>query len=281
MSASALSRPGAWMTAIVGAILTVALVTMAAAKEREPYRVSATYKITLNSFEIGTLRYESSVGFNGYVVKSEVELSALFGAVSWKGATRSSGTIHGAQPKPANYTFDFKGSSGVGAVDIGFKEAGVSSLSVLPARSLAADTVPLKRKHLKGVLDRLSAALALTRTQGKSPCGRKFSIFDGQQRFDLELYLRRQQPRGEGKAVVCRVKYRPIAGYRANNETKALSRSTTIEIAFRPVAGAGLMVPDQITIPTISGPIALKAQKVDIKTPGGRRKIASGRENGR
>ena len=281
MSASALSRPGAWMTAIVGAILTVALVTMAAAKEREPYQVSATYKITLNSFEIGTLRYESSVGSNGYVVESEVELSALFGAVSWKGATRSSGTIHGAQPKPANYTFDFKGSSGVGAVNIGFNEAGVSSLSVLPARSLAADTVPLKRNHLKGVLDPLSAALALTRTQGKSPCGRKFSIFDGQQRFDLELYLRRLQPRGEGKAVVCRVKYRPIAGYRANNETKALSRSTSIEIAFRPVAGAGLMVPDEITIPTISGPIALKAQKVDIKTPGGRRKIALGRKSGR
>jgi hypothetical protein len=40
------------------------------------------------------------------------------------------------------------------------------------------------------------------------------------------------------------------------------------------------MVPDEITIPTISGPIALKAQRVDIKTSG-RRKIALGRESGR
>ena len=270
-------------SAAVASVWAVALVlgaTTAVAKEPEPYRVSATYKITLNSFAIGTLRYESSVGFNGYVVESEIELSALFGAVSWKGATRSSGTIHGAQPSPANYTFNFKGSVGTGAVNIGFGEAGVSSLSLLPARSLAADTVPLKGKHLKGVLDPLSAALALTRTDGKSPCGRKIAIFDGRQRFDLELYLRRQQPRGEGKVVVCRVKYRPIAGYRANNETKALSRSTGIEIAFRPVSSAGLMVPDEITIPTISGPIALKAQRVDIKTSG-RRRIALGRESGR
>jgi len=59
-----------------------------------------------------------------------------------------------------------------------------------------------------------------------------------------------------------------------------LSRSTGIEIAFRPVSSAGLMVPDEITIPTISGPIALKAQRVDIKTSG-RRRIALGRESGR
>jgi hypothetical protein len=273
MSLSALLRSAASIVAIVGAIFTLAGVTTAAAKERKSYQVSATYKITLNSFAIGTLRYESSVGLNGYVVESKIELSALFGAVSWKGATRSSGTLNGARPKPAYYAFDFQGSTGTGAVQVGFGEAGVSSLSVRPARSLAADTVPLEGKHLKGVLDPLSAVLALTRTGGKSPCGRKVAIFDGQQRFDLELYYRRQQPLGQGKAIVCRVKYRPIAGYRPNDETKAMSRSTSIEIAFRPVAGAGLMVPDQITVPTISGPIGLKAQRIDIKTSD-RREIA-------
>ncbi len=279
MSVSASSRPAASIVGIVGAILTVAGATTAAAKEPKSYQVSATYKITLNSFGIGTLRYESNVGFNGYVVDTEIELSALFGAVSWKGVTRSSGTLIGALPKPANYAFDFQGSTGTGAVHIGFGEVGVSSLSVRPARSLAADTVPLERKHLKGVLDPLSAVLALTRTGGKSPCGRKVAIFDGQQRFDLELYFRRRQPLGQGKAIVCRVKYRPMAGYRANDETKAMSRSTGIEIVFRPVAGAGLMVPDQITVPTISGPIGLKAEKIDIKTSG-RRKIALVKERG-
>jgi len=254
-------------------------VTTAVAMEPESYQVSATYKITLNSFAIGTLRYESSVGFNGYVVESQIELSALFGAVSWKGKTRSSGTLNGARPQPANYSFDFRGSIGAGAVHLGFGEAGVSSLSIRPARSLAADTVPLKGKHLKGVLDPLSAVLAMTRTEGKSPCGRKVAIFDGQQRFDLELYYRRQQPLGQGKAIVCRVKYRPIAGYRANDETKTMSRSTGIEIAFRPVAGTGLMVPDQIAIPTISGPIGLKAQRIDVKTSGNR-KIALVKQRG-
>jgi len=39
------------------------------------------------------------------------------------------------------------------------------------------------------------------------------------------------------------------------------------------------MVPDQITIPTISGPIGLKAQRIDIKTSG-RRKIALVKQRG-
>jgi len=279
MSLFVLSRTAAPITAIISAMLTVASATPSAAKDPEPYRVSATYNITLNSFEIGTLRYESSVGFSGYVVESEVELSALFGAVSWKGATRSSGTIDGAGPKPANYTFNFEGSTGAGAVQMGFNEAGVSSLSIRPARSLAADTVPLKGKHLKGMLDPLSAALALMRTGAKGPCWRKVAIFDGQQHFDLELYYRRQQPLGRTQAIVCRVKYRPIAGYRANAETKAMQRNTGIEVAFRPVPGAGLMVPDEITFPTISEPIALKAQKIDIKRSG-RSKTALVKERG-
>ena len=176
MPVSVQSRLGSGLGAAIMATLVALSAATAAAKEPVSYQVSATYKITLNSFGIGTLHYESNVGFNGYVVESEVELSTLFGAVSWKGVTRSSGTLNGARPQPANYAFDFRGSTGAGAVHLGFGEAGVSSLSVRPERALAADTVPLKGKHLKGVLDPLSAVLAMSRTEGKSPCGRNVAI---------------------------------------------------------------------------------------------------------
>ncbi len=60
-----------------------------------------------------------------------------------------------------------------------------------------------------------------------------------------------------------------------------MSRSTGIEIAFRTVPGAGLMVPDEITIQTLfSGPIAVNAQEVDIKTSD-HRKTAFVKERGR
>jgi len=68
----------------------------------------------------------------------------------------------------------------------GFDEAGVSVLSIPPARTLAAEAALLNGKHLKGVLDTFSAALALARTEGKSPCERKIEILDQQQPFDMK-----------------------------------------------------------------------------------------------
>ena len=75
------SRSAALMTAMDVVLPTSTSVTTTAG-EPCSYQVSATYQITLNSFEMGNFRYESSVGRNEYVTESEVELSALFGAVT-------------------------------------------------------------------------------------------------------------------------------------------------------------------------------------------------------
>lgn len=73
------------------------------------------YQITLNSFEMGKFRYEASAGRNKYVADSEVAPSALFGAVTWNGATRSSDGIKRELPNPTSYEFDFQDATGGGA----------------------------------------------------------------------------------------------------------------------------------------------------------------------
>ena len=84
--------------------------------------------------------------------------------------------IKGQLPNPTSYEFDFQDAAGAGALSTGFDEAGVSVLAIPPARTLAAEAALLNGKHLKGVLDTFSAALALARTEGKSPCERKIEI---------------------------------------------------------------------------------------------------------
>jgi len=271
MFGSVLSRRPASMIAVVCIMFAVGSASIVSAKEPLSYKISATYQVTLNSFNVGTVRYLSNVERGHYVAESKIELSALFGAVSWKGVARSSGTVGKRQPKPANYRFDFDGVAGSGAVDMGFSKASVSTLVAHPAPLRAADMVPVKGEHLEGVLDPLSAILALTHNQSSSPCGRKVAVFDGQQRFDLELYTRRRAAAGESADLVCRVKYRPISGYRANAETKAMARNTGIEIAFRPESDAGLMVPYSVKIPMTAGPIRLQVLEVDIQTPDNRK----------
>jgi hypothetical protein len=130
---------------------------------------------------------------------------------------------------------------------------------------------------LKSVLDPMTAILALSRGNTANPCARRISIFDGKQRFDLVFSFRRleniteAQPSGQPHvAFVCRVQYIPVAGYRRNTETQTMAASNGIEVAFRPVPSANLLIPYQITIPTIVGSAVLSSQRVDIIAPGNR-----------
>jgi hypothetical protein len=135
--------------------------------------------------------------------------------------------------------------------------------------------VPVKDQHLKDVLDPLSAVMALLRGGMAQPCGRKLAIFDGKQRFDLLLSPRGQRritetrPSGQpGLAFVCRVRYVPIAGYKMNEETKSMAESSGIEVALRPIPTANLLVPYEVTVPTIAGPAKLTSQRIEIETAG-------------
>ncbi len=236
--------------------------------------VGALYKITLNGFDVGNLRYRSRVTGKSYSLDSDIELSALLGAFHWKGSTRTSGTVSAAALRPSSYDFQFQSTTKSGSITMGFDADGVNQLTVEPDAPMPPDTVPLQQAHAKSVLDPLSAILAISRVEGTEPCGRKVAIFDGKQRFDLSLIYRRQEdiaPSSSGgpasQGIVCRVKYVPIAGYRNTADTKAMAQNVGIEVAFRPVPNAGMMVPYRVTLPTMAGPVSIEAQRIDVNAP--------------
>lgn len=244
-----------------------------------PSRVDATYKVTFNGFDIGDFRFQAAVNGGTYSLSGNAELSALLGAFTWSGATRSAGSVAGNAPKPAGYTFDFRANSRGGSIKMNFTDGVVAQVSAVPPSAPLPGVVPLREQHLKDVLDPLTAVMALSRGRSSNPCGRKVAIFDGKQRFDLLLSFRRQQriaearPSGQPSIVyVCRVRYIPIDGHRNNDDTREMAANAGIEIALRPVPSANLLVPYQITIPTPAGTAVLTSQRVDIQS--GRRQIA-------
>ena len=241
-----------------------------------PAKVIADYKVAFNGWDVGTFQFSSQLSGRSYTLNSSASLSALLGAFQWKGSSRSSGTVGALTPRPAGYTFDFAGTGKSGSVKMSFSDAGVTNVTALPPSNPSPGTVPVQDIHLKGVLDPLSAVLAVTRAGG-NPCQRKIPIFDGKQRFDLVLSFRRQQRIAEAQpsgqptvAFVCRVRYVPIAGYKMNEETKFMASTQGIEIALRPVPAANVLVPYQITIPTVAGSATLTSTRVSIQTSGKR-----------
>lgn len=241
--------------------------------ESWPTRVDAAYRVGFNGFDIGKFEFRADVSGASYTVQGEARLSALLGAFKWQGDTRASGQLAGISPKPAGYTFDFKGIGKEGSIKLGFQQGNVASVTSLPMKPPAPETVPIRDQHLKDVLDPLSAVMALSRTSNANPCGRRFPVFDGKQRFDLVLSFLRQQavaetrPSGQpGVAFVCRVRYVPIAGHNMTEETKHMASSEGIELWMRPVPTAGIFVPYLISIPTGAGTATLTAEQINIAT---------------
>jgi hypothetical protein len=138
-----------------------------------------------------------------------------------------------------------------------------------------SDTVPLREQHLRGVLDPLSAIMVVANYSNPDPCDRRLPIFDGKERFDLvltykgQVKVNEQQPSGQPAiAHVCSVKYKPIAGHRIDAENSYLATTDAIEVSLRPVPSANILVPYQITIPTLLGYATIVSKRVEIQSPG-------------
>lgn len=276
MSVIARMRQSGFVSSALAALTLIGSTMVDAAEPREPWpsKVRAIYRIDFNGFDIGTFEFNADISGRNYTLTGDAQLSALLGAFKWRGLTHSSGTLVNGLPRPSGFGFDFSGTGKSGSVKMGFVGDGVTSLTREPALPDEPGTIPLALAHLKGVLDPLTAVMALSRTTAENPCDRRLAVLDGKQRFDLVLSYNRQEtvtesrPSGQpGLAFVCRVRYQPIAGHRMTDSMRAMTESTGIEVSLRPVPSANLFIPHQITVPTGLGSAILTSVRVDIVTP--------------
>jgi hypothetical protein len=246
-----------------------------AAAESWPATVRALYEINFNGFTVGSFEFQSQAESQSYTLTGNAHLSVLLGAFSWAGSTRSFGMIVDQAPKPASFTFDFKSNLRAGSTTLGFSDGAVTNVMNLPPMVTSDPIIPLREHHLKGVVDPLSAIMMLTRSATVDPCDRRIPIFDGKERFDLlfsrkgEMRVTEQAPSGQpGVAIVCRVRYLPIAGHKIDSDTKFMAANDGIEVALRPVPSANVFVPYQISIPTMAGSATIVSKRVEIVSPG-------------
>lgn len=247
----------------------------AVAADPWPSEVSAVYRISLNSFEIGTFEFNSSVHDRTYSLTGNARISAMLGLVNWQGVTRVTGQVGASRPNPTGFSFDFKGSKS-GSVRMGFGQGKVQTLAVVPPEAPKPGVVPLETSHLKGVLDPLSAILAMSRPRDGNPCNQRLPVFDGKLRFDLVLSFKRNEAAQETtrsapgapptQLTVCRVRVVPIAGHTADTATERARAMAGIEVAFRAVPEASIHVPHRISVPTIAGPATLSIDRIQIRT---------------
>ncbi|MFV0367817.1 MAG: DUF3108 domain-containing protein [Hyphomicrobiaceae bacterium] len=260
--------------AAISALATFGLIgpvsTIEAGKQSWPSHVAATYDISFNGFGLGQLVFKANVGSGRYELSGDAEISALFGFVNWRGVTQTSGKLGGTRTNPSSYSFDFRSSEKAGSVRMGFGNGQIVSVSANPEPPRSPEFVPVERSHLKGVLDPLTAVMAMTRPESSAPCQQRLKIFDGIQRFDLVMApAGTEQLKAKNGTInvlqVCEMRYFPISGYDRNGETPDLARNLRIRISLRQVPEAGLFIPQEIKIPTALGSVVLELEKAEIQ----------------
>jgi hypothetical protein len=230
-------------------------------------RIIAIYQVELAGFNLGKFRLTTTFRGDDYEMRGEGRFTILEGLVyEWRGTTASSGRVTSAGPQPAMYALSYTDGGRKGErLRMTFGGGAVTQVSIIPNNPRSPHVIPVTKEQLEGVLDPMSGAFLTAHSQNPNGdpevCRQTLPVFDGKQRFDLVLtpkrtvsVQRKTQGGYAGPAVICRVKFIPIAGYRPDNPgIRLMSQTDEIEVWLVPVRGTYMYVPYRIVLPTPVG----------------------------
>jgi Protein of unknown function (DUF3108) len=230
-------------------------------------RIEAVYRVDLGSFNLGNFRLTAVFHGDGYEMRGEGRFTILQGLIyEWRGVTASSGRVTRAGPEPAMYALSYSdGGKKTEQLRMTFGSHAVTEVQIFPDKMRNPRDIPVTREQLEGVLDPMSGAFLTAHSENPNGdlnvCNQTLPVFDGKQRFDLVLTpkravsVRSTTPSGySGPAVICQVKFIPIAGYQPDNPgIQLMSQTNEIEVWLIPVRATIMYVPYRIVLPTPVG----------------------------
>jgi Protein of unknown function (DUF3108) len=230
-------------------------------------RIVAVYRVDIGNFNLGDFKLTTTIRGEDYQMRGEGRFTVLQGLIyEWRGVTASAGRVTDTGPEPAMYAFNFSDSGKAAErLRITFDGRAVTDVSISPKDRPLPRTIPVTKEQLEGVLDPMSGAFLSARSDNPngdlSVCDHTLPVFDGRQRYDLVITpkrivtVKRTTPTGYGgPAVICRVKFVPIAGYQPDNPgIRLMQQSNEIEVWLIPVRGTQMYVPYRIVLPTPVG----------------------------
>lgn len=227
-------------------------------------RIVVSYDAGLAGVNLGEFKVTATFAGSAYEMAAQGRFSLLAGLLyKATGKTTSNGTLTEASPRPARYTLSYQDSKNSQQLHMSFARGAVTDVRVVPSKNHRRD-VPVTPEQLRNVLDPLTAAFLAVRSEAPpgdlSVCGETIRVYDGRQRFDLALTPKRTEalddaPRGvPARAAVCRVRYKPIAGYRRDHPgVQYMTENEKVEVWLVPVPGTDFQIPYRILVPTAWG----------------------------
>jgi len=228
--------------------------------------ISATYDVGVAAINLGTFEVTATFAGTDYDLIAKGRFSLLAGLLyKATGTSTSRGTLNGVNLQPAEYTLAFEDTKKRQKLNMTFADGTVRKVRRVPKKKPDRRAIPIPADQLTNVLDPLTATFLSVRSNAPpgdlDVCNQTIRVFDGKQRFDIQLSPKRAEALGSGvpkrisrRAAVCRVRYEPIGGYRPEHSgVKFLKKADGIEVWLVTVPGTGLYLPYKVIVPTAWG----------------------------
>ena len=272
--ASVRRRSARWLGGSLAAVLMLASAPVAAAPI---VSLKATYLISISGLTVGRALVEGRFADGRYATAIS---GTTFGVSRFVSDARAemagNGHVNGTRVLPANYNMQTRESGFATLVRMAMEDGAVTAFEALPELVQATDRVPVDDTDLRGVVDPLGAfVVSLDRRHhrdGPRVCNRTVRVFDGWQRFDVQLFYRHDtELRGayRGNAIVCGARYIPVAGHRPDRAAvRYMAQNKRLEVWVVPIEGTDIMVPYQLVIGTAVGDLMVTARRFEVEENG-------------
>jgi hypothetical protein len=238
-------------------------------------RLKVSYEGSVTAIPVGRGEFVVDITDTGYAAVGSARVTGIAKLVSrGQGTVAAKGDFVGGQPSPTSYTTSSESDKKKEDIRIAMANSVVTSFSVNPPTEESKDRIPVREEHRSGVVDPMSAAIITVPGNGDmlSPenCKRTVPIFDGRQRYDLVFSYERTDTAKDikgykGKLLVCRVDYRPIAGYKPDKlNVKYMQDNKNIFVWLAPVEGTRVLFPARVSIVTLIGIVVVQAESFEV-----------------
>ncbi len=230
------------------------------------------YRITLAGLTLGKADLEAKLNGDRYDLRMNAQLTGLAGlfTASGRGGAVATGTLAGNRPLTAGFSATGRSGGAERTVQVGLTSGNASEVRIEPPFELRPDRIPLDETHKKGIIDPLSAVLAVAPARGKpddpAACNRTIPVFDGTQRFNVVLSYAGtapvKKPGFSGNVLICNARYVPVAGHRPQRwAVKFMQDNRDISVWLAPVEGTRALLPIRINLMTYFGMSVVEAEK--------------------
>lgn len=263
-------RPAAGLAAALVACATPALAEG---------RLDAKYVLSVGGVELGRASVVVQAGEDAYEISGSGRITGVLRAVSsGKGVAAARGVLTPAKMVPRLYALNAEADGKKEGARLAMAGGAVAEMEVEPPLKPLPDRVPITNATLQNVIDPMSGAFVYvpppTEPLSAAACARAVPVFDGRQRYDIVLsYLRTEQVTVtgyKGPAIVCGVRYQPVAGHRPSRYTvQYMADNKDMFVWLVPIEGTRLMAPFKVSVATMIGTAVFQATSFQAKAQSG------------